>query len=186
MSLNIPIPIFPTDRASIETRIDEIDPILYGKSRNHVDGAVTYLSPYISRGYITIGEIRERVLARGYKPYQIEQFLKELAWREYFLRVWESLGTSKLMTDIRFDQEDVHSFAMPRAFLVKTTGIVAFDEGIRILEDTGYMHNHLRMYIAGTVTNMSHAHWRTPARWLYSHLLDGDIASNTLSWQWNA
>lgn len=135
---------------------------------------------------MTIFEIRRRVLAREYKPYQIEQFLKELAWREYFLRVWESLGTEKLMTDIRFDQEDVLSHDMPRAFLEKNTGIDAFDEGVRILEETGYMHNHLRMYVAGTVTNMSHAHWQSPSRWLYSHLLDGDIASNTLSWQWNA
>lgn len=186
MPNKIPTPSFPTDRASIEARIDAIDPIGYGKSRNHVDGAVTYLSPYISRGLINIGEIRTRVLARGFKPYEIEQFLKELAWREYFLRVWESLGTEKLMTDIRFDQEGVMSHDMPRAFLEKNTGIEAFDEGIHILEETGYMHNHLRMYIAGTVTNMSHAHWRTPAKWLYSHLLDGDIASNTLSWQWNA
>lgn len=123
MPLKIPTPIFPIDRASIESRIDAIDPIRYGKSRNYVDGAVTHLSPYISRGFVTIGEIRDRILARGYKPYEIEQFLKELAWREYFLRVWESLGTEKLMTDIRFDQEDVLSYDMPRAFLEKNTGI---------------------------------------------------------------
>ena len=66
---------------------------------------MTYLSPYISRGFVTLPEIRTRILARGYKPYQIEQFLKELAWREYFLRVWESLGTEKLMQDIRNPQE---------------------------------------------------------------------------------
>ena len=186
MSHKIPTLTFPTDRASIEARIDAIDPIRYAKSRNYTDGAVTYLSPYISRGFLTIAHIRDRVLARGYKPYQIEQFLKELAWREYFFRVWESIGTEKLMTDIRYDQEGVVSHAMPRAFLEKMTGIEAFDTGIRILEETGYMHNHLRMYIAGTVTNISHAHWRVPSKWFYSHLLDGDIASNTLSWQWNA
>jgi deoxyribodipyrimidine photo-lyase len=186
MPLKIPTPTFPTDRKSIDARIDAIDPIRYAKSRNYVDGGITYLSPYISRGFVTISEIRTRILARGYKPYQIEQFLKELAWREYFLRVWESLGTDKLMRDIRFDQEDVISYAMPKAYLEASTGIDAFDAGIHILEETGYMHNHLRMYLAGTITNMSHAHWRTPAKWFYSHLLDGDIASNTCSWQWNA
>lgn len=186
MSLKIPTPTFPTDRSSIEDRIDRIDPIRYAKSRNYVDGAITYLSPYISRGFITISEIRSRVLDRWYKPYQIEQFLKELAWREYFLRVWESRGTDGIMRDIRFDQEDVISHDMPRAFLEKNTGIEAFDRAISVLEETGYMHNHLRMYLAGTITNMSHAHWRTPALWLYSHLLDGDIASNSCSWQWNA
>lgn len=109
MKHRIPHPTFPLDRASIEARIDSIDPIRYGKTRNHVDGAVTYLSPYISRGVVTIAQIRARVLARGYRPYQIESFLKELAWREYFLRVWESLGTVRLMQDIRSDQEGVIS-----------------------------------------------------------------------------
>ena len=87
--MKIPHYSFPTDRASIEARIDAIDPIAYGRDRNHIRGHVTMLSPYISRGFITKADIRERVLARGFQPHQIEQFLKELAWREYFLRVWE-------------------------------------------------------------------------------------------------
>ena len=78
------------------------------------------------------------------------------------------------------------SMGMPDAFVHATTGIEAIDEGIETLYETGYMHNHLRMYTAGIVCNMSGAHWRTPSKWLYYHLLDGDIASNTCSWQWNA
>jgi deoxyribodipyrimidine photo-lyase len=42
------------------------------------------------------------------------------------------------------------------------------------------------MYIAGIVCNLSGAYWLKPSKWLYYHLLDGDIASNTCSWQWNA
>jgi deoxyribodipyrimidine photo-lyase len=144
------------------------------------------LSPYISRGFITIADIRLRVLARGFAPHQIEQFLKELAWREFFLRVWEWLGTDRMMRDIRFDQEDVLTHDMPTAFSGASTGIEAIDLGIQALYETGYMHNHLRMYIAGIACNMSGAHWRTPSQWLYYHLLDGDLASNTCSWQWNA
>ena len=87
--MHIPQYTFPVDRASIEARIDAIDPVAYGNDRNYITGHVTMLSPYISRGYITIRDIRDRVLARGYRPSQIESFLKELAWREYFLRVWE-------------------------------------------------------------------------------------------------
>ena len=48
------------------------------------------------------------------------------------------------------------------------------------------MHNHMRMYIASICCNIAHSHWLEPAKWLYSHLLDGDIASNQLSWQWVA
>lgn len=46
------------------------------------------------------------------------------------------------------------------------------------------MHNHMRMYIASICCNIAYCHWLEPARWMYSHLLDGDIASNQLSWQW--
>ncbi len=184
--MKIPHYTFPTDRASIEARIDSIDPIAYGKDRNYLTGNVTMLSPYISRGFITIREIRDRVLARGFRAHQIEQFLKELAWREYFLRVWEWLGTDRMMVDIRFDQEDVLTHDMPRVFSDASTGIEALDRWIEALYETGYMHNHLRMYIAGIACNMSGAHWRTPSHWMYYHLLDGDLASNTCSWQWNA
>ena len=45
----IPNYTFPTDRASIEARIDSIDPLSYGRDRNHLTGHVTLLSPYISR-----------------------------------------------------------------------------------------------------------------------------------------
>ncbi len=184
--MKIPAYSFPTDMASIEARIDAIDPIAYGRDRNYLTGHITMLSPYISRGVITIKAVRDRVLARGYQPNQIEQFLKELAWREYFLRVWEAIGTEKLLQDIRFDQESVLTHDMPRAFLEANTGIEALDLGIKSLYQTGYMHNHLRMYVAGTICNMSGAHWSTPSQWMYYHLLDGDLASNICSWQWNA
>ena len=47
------IPLFPTTYNEITQRINAIDPVKYGNTRNFVDGAVTYLSPYISRGVIT-------------------------------------------------------------------------------------------------------------------------------------
>lgn len=46
------------------------------------------------------------------------------------------------------------------------------------------MHNHIRMYVASICCNLANSHWLSPARWMYAHLLDGDIASNQLSWQW--
>lgn len=48
------------------------------------------------------------------------------------------------------------------------------------------MHNHMRMYIASVCCNIAKSHWLNPAKWLYGHLLDGDLASNHLSWQWVA
>ncbi len=48
------------------------------------------------------------------------------------------------------------------------------------------MHNHVRMYIASVTCNVGKVYWLQPSQWMYYHLLDGDIASNTCSWQWVA
>ncbi len=65
--------VFPTDYESILKRIDEIDPIKYARSRNFIDGDVTYLSPYISRGVISVNMIKDIIFKRGYKKYEIEK-----------------------------------------------------------------------------------------------------------------
>ena len=55
-----------------------------------------------------------------------------------------------------------------------------------MLKDTGHLHNHMRMYLASIACNIAKSHWKHPAQWMYYHLLDGDWASNALSWQWVA
>ena len=60
------------------------------------------------------------------------------------------------------------------------------DKAIEELYHTGYMHNHMRMYVASISCNVANSYWLNPAKWLYFHLLDGDLASNHLSWQWVA
>jgi deoxyribodipyrimidine photo-lyase len=68
-------------------KLDEIDPVKYGRTRNYVNGAVTCLSPYISRGVISTKQVLEVVLEKGYPISEIESFVKELCWRDYFQRV---------------------------------------------------------------------------------------------------
>lgn len=187
MSLRSPISAvtFPVEFDAILARIDQIDPIQYGKTRNFVDGAVTFLSPYISRGVITLRQIRDNVLARGFHPHEIERFLQELAWREYFQRVWQT-KLDAITTDLKQSQGDVTHHQMPDAMVQGTTGIDSIDRSIHELYHTGYLHNHVRMYLASIACNIGKAHWLVPSRWMYAHLLDGDVASNTCSWQWVA
>ena len=66
------------------------------------------------------------------------------------------------------------------------TGVPAIDQAVRELYATGYLHNHARMWLASYVVHLRKVHWRAGADWLYGHLLDGDLASNHLSWQWVA
>ncbi len=177
--------MFETSINEITAQIENINPIEYSRSRNFLSGAVTRLSPYISRGVISPKYLLEAVLKKGYKFYEYERFAQELVWREYFQNVWSAAG-DEIDDDMKQPQEDVKNSSMPTALINAATGIEAIDKGINDLYKTGYVHNHLRMYIASTATNIGKSHWKVPAKWMYYHLLDADWASNALSWQWTA
>ena len=175
---------FPVEYKSILERLQSADPVNYARSRNFTDGAVTYLSPYISRGVISGQQILQHVL-KIHPPKKIEKFLQELAWREYWQRIWQSIG-DKIFTDINREQQSVSHHSMVAAIEEAATGIEAIDRHIKMLYETGYMHNHVRMYTSSIACNIAKAHWLQPSQWMYYHLLDGDLASNNLNWQWVA
>ncbi len=175
--------MFSTNHQDILNQILEIDPVAYGKTRNFIDGDVTKLSPYISRGVISTRQVLQSVLDQGYHPKTIEKFIQELAWRDYWQQVWVDKG-DEINADLRRDQPNVQNHEMPQAIVDANTGIKAIDGAIEDFYKTGYLHNHIRMYIASISCNMGGSHWKVPAQWMYYHLLDGDWASNTLSWQW--
>ncbi len=160
-----------------------IDVKRYGKTRNYVSGSVTELGPYVSRGVISTRAIWAYLLGRGHSFEEMFGFVQQLAWRDFFQRVWQGLGDG-INEDIRREQEGVIHRLLPAAIAAGNTGIEGIDIGISRLKDTGYMHNHLRMYTAFLTANLAGAHWRLPAQWMYAHLLDGDWGSNALSWQW--
>lgn len=164
--------------------IDRLDLVAYGQTRNYLDGAVSKLSPYISRGFITLPYLKDRILSRVSLP-DAKSFIYELCWREYFQRIWFAQG-DKIFTDFKNKQTPVAHYNLPQALVEATTGIHVIDEQLQSLYSSGYMHNHARMYIASLTCNIARAHWLVPSRWLYYHLLDGDLASNALSWQWVA
>lgn len=175
--------MFSTDYQDILDHIRGIDPVAYGKTRNFVDGAVTKLSPYISRGVISTKQVFQHVLAQGHHPGKIEKFIQELAWRDYWQQVWVAKG-EEINSDLRQKQPNVVNNEVPEALIDASTGIEAIDTAIEDFYKTGYLHNHVRMYVASIACNMGGSHWLQPARWMYYHLLDGDWASNALSWQW--
>jgi deoxyribodipyrimidine photo-lyase len=182
---NNALTLFPTSYQLILERINRINPVKYAKTRNFLNGDVTYLSAYIARGVISVRQIKDTVLQKGYKPYEIEKFLQELAWREYYQRVWQ-VKKEELFTDLKQPQPDFLHHQMPTTIVNASTGIKVIDDQINDFYGSGYLHNHIRMYLAAMVCNNAKSHWLTPARWMYYHLLDGDLASNSCSWQWVA
>ena len=174
---------FSTTYSEILERIQNIDPIRYGETRNYLTGDVTYLSPYISRGVISTKLVLEAILAKGFQLEEIESLAKELCWRDYFQRVAQ---VKDVQGDLKFPQRDVLNDEIPSSVLNAETGIQGIDHAIKELYAHGYMHNHARMYTASVVCNVAKSRWKLPSNWMYYHLLDGDFASNACSWQWVA
>ncbi|MDO6491899.1 MULTISPECIES: FAD-binding domain-containing protein [unclassified Cellulophaga] len=177
--------VFPTGIKEIYQRVNQVNPVKYASTRNYINGAVTHLSPYISRGVISTKFVLKEVLAKGYTPAQIEKFIQELAWRDYWQQVWIAKG-EEINSDLKHKQTHVSNTQMPKSIADANTGVTAVDDAIRKLRKTGYIHNHLRMYVASLVCNIGQSHWLLPAKWMYYNLLDADWASNALSWQWVA
>ena len=176
---------FPTNYSFVLERINAINPIKYAKTRNYINGDITYLAPYISRGMISVKQVLDAILNKGYPLKVTEKLIQELAWREYYQRVWQSKN-NLIWDDLKQIQPNFNHRDMPAALQKAQTGIEIIDHEIKSLYDLGYLHNHLRMYLASIACNIGKAHWLQPSKWMYYHLLDGDIASNNCSWQWVA
>jgi deoxyribodipyrimidine photo-lyase len=167
----------------VNEKLLAIDPVKYQATRNYIGGS-TRLSVYITRGVLTLPQIKS-YLNTKYTSSQSYKLINELAWREYMQREWKIRGDA-IFNDIKNQQEMVESDDLPINIVKAKTGILALDAGIKQLYETGYIDNHMRMWLAGLICNIAHTKWQKPASWMYYHLLDGDPASNTLSWQWIA
>lgn len=172
-----------TNIEEIWQQVDSFHPRRYGATRNFKSGSVSRLSPYISRGVLSTRKVYDNLARRFSDLKPFEKFIQELAWRDYWQRVWQE---NDIDEDIKQPQENISHFEMPEAIVNADTGIEAVDDAIQELYETGYMHNHMRMYVASIVCNVGQCYWKEGARWMYAHLLDADWGSNALSWQWVA
>jgi deoxyribodipyrimidine photo-lyase len=175
----------PTKEAAL-AGLSQVDSAAYARTRNAVDGAVTRLSPYLTHGLLSLREVYEAVHAKHPLPAQ-HKLVFELGWRAYWHHVWAHLGDGVhqsihpgVLPDGAYHQH------MPADILEARTGVNAIDLAVRELYETGYVHNHARMWLASYVVHLRKVHWHVGAKWMLGHLLDGDIASNHLSWQWVA
>lgn len=170
-------------------KLEQIDPINYGKTRNHLTGKVTQLSPYIRHGILTLNEVRNYALGLCSQPAQIEKFIQELSWRDFWQRIYVN-HPEWIWNDVEayktgYEAED-YADDLPEDIDKAETGVTCIDQFIRSLYEVGYLHNHARMYLAAYIVHWRRVKWQAGARWMLHHLIDGDPASNNLSWQWVA
>ncbi len=176
----------PPTRSAALARIARVQPGAYARTRNRLDGAVTGLSPYLTHGLVTLHEVLAGIQAR--EPLAVQHKLVfELGWRAYFRHVWAHQG-ERILRSLHEGPRPEAAYAteLPADVREARTGVPVIDEAVRTLYATGTLHNHARMWLASYVVHLRHVHWRAGADWLVAHLLDGDLASNHLSWQWVA
>jgi len=176
----------PPHRDSALERIARVHPSDYARTRNHLEGAVTGLSPYLTHGLVTLREVLEGVLSREALPVQ-HKLVFELGWREFFRHAWGHSGDQIFQSLHTGPQiETAYDPVLPVDIREGRTGVPVIDEAVRTLYATGTLHNHARMWLASYVVHLRRVHWRAGADWLVAHLFDGDLGSNHLSWQWVA
>lgn len=175
----------PTLEAAHE-RLAAVNPQTYASTRNALEGAVTRLSPYLTHGLLRLPEVYAAVHARHGLDAK-HKLVFEWGWRAYYRHVWAHLGDGihqSLHPGLLPDHD--YSPELPRDVLEARTGIAVIDLAVRTLYETGYVHNHARMWLASYLVHLRKVHWHAAAQWMLGHLLDGDLASNHLSWQWVA
>lgn len=171
---------------------------LYAARRNHDDGPqpggrgnVSELSPFLHAGLIGMEEVLGPVLAM-HGEQAAEKFIAELFWRLYFKGYLEQRPA--IWADYCRGRDAALAALGANSGLRKAydaavegrTGIAAFDTWARELIETGYLHNHARMWFASIWIFTLRLDWRLGADFFLRHLMDGDAASNTLSWRWVA
>ncbi len=182
----------PTDTAALQ-RLHDFAPKAgrdYASKRNYDDLAgVSTLSPYIRHRIITEEQVLRTTLAR-HSPQAAEKFIQEVYWRSYW-KGWLELRPSvwtAYKTDLQSALNRVQTESGLRqewdAACKGQTGIDCFDHWAQELIEAGYLHNHARMWFASIWIFTLRLPWTLGADFFLRQLIDGDPASNTLSWRW--
>lgn len=176
-------------RVAAEQRLNQVQPTRYGRTRSFLSGAVTRLSPYLRYGVLSLAEVRDTVVAMVRDLEPAAKLINELAWRDYWQRLYAQLGDTvwKDMEPYKTGYNArQYAAELPDDIAAGATGLACMDAFSRELRETGYLHNHARLWLAAYIIHWRHVRWQAGARWFLEHLLDGDPASNNLSWQWVA
>ncbi|MEL7485704.1 MAG: FAD-binding domain-containing protein [Pseudomonadota bacterium] len=168
--------------------------VAYARTRNFDFGPdnrsnISALSPYIRCRAVTETEALAAALSR-HSYSSAEKFVQEVFWRGYFKgwlehrpEVWADY-VEQLRRDYEALDKDRALRADWTAAVEGATGVDCFDAWAEELARTGYLHNHARMWFASIWIFTLRLPWRLGADYFMRHLLDGDPASNTLSWRW--
>lgn len=191
--------LFPPTRAAGLARLAQFQSKMgrhYAGQRNYDFGPedrtnVSLLSPYLRCRLLTEEEVVHAALQR-FSLSTAEKFVQEVCWRTYWKgwlehrpSIWEDYCADRDAAYAALDKDGALAADVAAAKQGKT-GIAAFDAWMQELANTGYLHNHARMWVSSIWIFTLKLPWTLGADLFLQHLIDGDPASNTLSWRWTA
>ena len=156
----------------------------YEDTRNFpAQDATSKLGPHLRFGTVSIRKMIEKAITE-----KNEIFWQELIWREFFMQIlWHFPHTSKKSFKAKYDRIDWRN---NEAEFLKwcngETGYPLVDAGMRQLNETGFMHNRIRMLVGSFLCKHLLIDWRWGEAYFAEKLHDYEMASNIGNWQWVA
>lgn len=197
-STDVPADLWPAGEAEAQRRLMAFcDQYLgdYGNNRDlpAIEGT-SALSPYLALGVISPQHcLREALKAKADGGSAVAEgadtWINELIWRDFYQHILVAFPRVSMdkpfkpETDAVPWRDDEAGFS---AWCAGKTGIPMVDAGMRQLQQTGWMHNRVRMITAMFLSKNLLIDWRRGERFFMEHLVDGDFAANNGGWQWSA
>ncbi|WMX13057.1 deoxyribodipyrimidine photo-lyase [Aureispira sp. CCB-E] len=171
-------------RSSIEVKPYDLSELQHYKELRDFpsEDATSYLSPHLRFGTVSVRQIIATL-----KPSD-ETFLSELIWREFFMQILYHFP-KVVKHNFRAKYDDIAWRNNEKEFQLwceGKTGYPMVDAGMRQLNKTGYMHNRVRMIVAGFLCKHLLIDWRWGEAYFAKKLLDYDLSANNGNWQWAA
>ncbi len=157
----------------------------YDEERNRLDiDGTSRFSPYFRFGIISLRKIYQK----AYKQARNSQFIKELAWREFWYHIknyfpeFKDKEFQEKRRDIKWENNE----KFIKVFMEGKTGYPIIDAAIRQLKEENWLHNRARMIVASFLTKDLLVDWRIGEEFFKEYLIDYDEIVNIGNWQWNA
>ena len=169
------IPLFNIDSKTIEK---------YEETRNFPYlNSTSRIGAHLRFGFLSIRKLVEKALKNSNKTY-----LKELIWREFFMQIlWHFPYTQEKSFKPKYDRiKWLNNDEEFKKWCEGNTGYPLVDAGMRELNQTGFMHNRVRMLVGSFLCKHLLIDWRWGEKYFAKKLLDYEMSSNVGNWQWVA
>lgn len=174
-------------KSSIEVPPYDVTPTLlqdYEGNRNYpAREGTSRLGPHLRFGTVSIRKILKKAMSE-----ENETFWNELIWREFFMQIlWHFPETTNRAFRKKYDRIEWRNNEQEfEKWKSGKTGYALVDAGMRQLNQTGYMHNRVRMLVASFLCKHLLIDWRWGEAYFAGKLLDYELGSNVGNWQWAA